>query len=77
MFIWAYCLITVSLCKLVIDLLNPDLFATFSLVLDNVVFVVLFTLILRITFLQKQGKREQLKEKLSRLEKNISEIHEE
>jgi L-cystine uptake protein TcyP (sodium:dicarboxylate symporter family) len=77
MLIWAYCLITVSLCKIIIDLLNPDLFATFSLLLDNVIFIVLFTLILRITFLQKQGKREQLKDKLSRLEKNISEIHEE
>ena len=76
MILWAYCLVSISLLKIILDIANPELFSTFSLLLDNVIFAIILTLILRITYMQKQGKREKLKEQLSNLEKNIAETHE-
>ena len=77
MLIWAYCLIGVSLCKMIIDLIEPGLFATYSLWLDIIIFLLLLFHIIRTSLLRKQGRREQLKEKVSQLEKNLTEIHEE
>jgi hypothetical protein len=76
MIIWAYCLVSISLFKIILDIANPDLFSSLSLVLDNVIYAIILTLIIRITYMQKQGKREKLKEKLSELEKSIAETHE-
>jgi hypothetical protein len=77
MLLWAYFLIAIALCKIIVDLVDPGLFAVFSLWLDVFIFLLLLGNIIRTSFLQKQGKREKLKEKVAQLEKNLTEVHEE
>ena len=76
MLIFAYCLVSISLFKIIIDIANAHLFAPFSILLDIIIVLIVLALIVRITYLKKQGKREQLKNQLSRLEKNIEEVQE-
>jgi len=74
MFVWAYCIISFSLCKIIIDILNPELFATFSVIIDNLLFFIILSLIVNVVIKQKTGKREELKDTLAELEKNISQV---
>ena len=76
MLIFAYCLVSVSLFKIIVDLANANLVAPFSIILDNVIVLIVLALVIRIAYLQKQGKREQLKDRLSQLEKDIEEVKE-
>jgi len=76
MLIWAYCIVSLSIFKIILDIANPELFSKFSVILDNVLFFLILALIINIVSKQKSGKREELKNHLAELEKNIAEVEE-
>lgn len=75
MFTLAVILVITSLAKIIIDLSTPGYFAILSLFLDNVLYLIILSIILRVTLLKKRGKREQLKDKLTVLEKSINKVN--
>ena len=71
--ILAYCIVSVSVFKIIVDIVNPELFANFSVILDIILCSFVFALILNTLIKIKSGKRESLKSTMERLEKNINE----
>ena len=76
MLILSYCIVSVSVFKIIIDIVNPELFANFSVILDFILCSFILALILNMLIKQKSGKRESLKSTVEKLEKNINEHNE-
>jgi hypothetical protein len=66
-----YSLVGLSVFKLIIDALGGNLIATYSVFIENVIFAIILTIIIRTSIKQKQGAREALLKNIEELKKQV------
>ncbi len=66
-----YSVLGIAIFKIVVDALGGDALAPYSVLLETLVLGFLFAMLVRTSILQKEGRREALKEKLDHLRKSI------
>ena len=62
-----YSLIGLSIFKLIIDAIGQNLIAMYSVLLENIIFAILFAIILRTSIKQKLAPKESLIKKIEKL----------
>ena len=62
-----YSLLGLSAFKLIVDALGGDLLAMYSVILENIIFALIFGIIIRTSIMQKIAPKEKLLSKIEQL----------
>ncbi len=67
-----YSLLGLSAFKLIVDALGGDLLAMYSVILENIIFALIFGIIIRTSIMQKIAPKEKLLSKIEQLKQQSS-----
>jgi hypothetical protein len=70
-----YLLCSLAIVKIFIDLPpEGELFASYSVFIENAIFLIIITMVLRTYLKQREGRRELLQRKVNELNQTLSDI---
>jgi len=69
-----YTLIALSVVKLFLDLWGHQVVATWSVLLEAVIYAVILVMIIRTSLKRREGRREKLQRKIRELNEMLSEL---
>jgi len=72
--ILVYALCSLAIFKLFLDLLGGELVASYSVFVENVIFMIILAMIIRTYVKRRQGRRELLHRKINELNQKLSDL---
>jgi ABC-type transport system involved in cytochrome c biogenesis permease subunit len=74
MLILVYSLCSIAVIKIILDIAGGEFVAIYSVVLENIMFFLILTMIIRVYFKQREGRREMLQKKIHDLNQRLAEM---
>lgn len=69
-----YSLCSLAILKIFLDIMGGELVALYSVFIENVMFLILMTMIVRTYVKQREGRREMLQRRIGELNQMLNEL---